>query len=99
MVRFSKAMIVFDVNCTPSAERSSWRDSEFVCALADAHRHLGHLIKNERWHAYDATHSEMPSHGFKYLGAFAELSSAKLAVEFAVWRMPARLGAKPGFVN
>jgi peptide methionine sulfoxide reductase MsrB len=40
---------------TLTAERS-WSNSKFVCALADSDRHLGHVIKDEKWHAYDATH-------------------------------------------
>jgi hypothetical protein len=71
------------MNNISTAERS-WRNAEFVCALADADRHLGHLIKTEEWHAYDATHSNEASKGFEYLGAFADVAAAKQAVESAV---------------
>jgi hypothetical protein len=64
----------------PTTEHS-WRTSKFVCALSDAARHLGHLIMTEKWHAYDATHSNEASNGFKYLGTFVELADAKQAVE------------------
>jgi len=71
------------MNYSPTAERS-WRTSEFVCALSDAARHLGHLIMIEKWHAYDATQSNEASNGFKYLGTFVELADAKQAVESSV---------------
>jgi hypothetical protein len=63
---------------------SGWRNSEIACALADTDRHLGHLIKTEEWHAYDATHSNEASTGFKYLGVFVNIAAAKQAVESAV---------------
>jgi hypothetical protein len=67
-----------------STAQRSWRNSRFICALADADRHLGHLIKTEKWHAYDATHLNEASTGFKYLGAFVSVAAAKRAVESAV---------------
>jgi hypothetical protein len=71
-----------------STMEASWRDSEFVCALADTDRHLGHLIRREQWYAYDATQLDDASTGFKCLGAFVDLAIAKQVVEFAVWRGP-----------
>jgi len=65
-----------------------WRDSDFVCALADTERHLGHLIKTEKWHAYDATHSNEALNGVKYVGAFVDLAAAKQAVESSVAGAP-----------
>ena len=70
-------------NYAPDTQRS-WRNSRYICALSDAERHLGHLVKTEQWHAYDATHSNGPSGGFKYLGPFTDLAVAKQAVESAV---------------
>lgn len=64
----------------------AWRDADSVCALADDERHLGHLIRRRKWHAYDATRPGKKRHGFRYLGAFTDLSAAKQAVELAVWR-------------
>jgi hypothetical protein len=69
-----------------STVEGSWRDSESVCALADMDRHLGHLILEDHWYAYDATKSDDASKGFKCLGSFDDLTTAKLAVELAVWR-------------
>ena len=66
-----------------------WLDSELVCALADDYRHLGHLIRRKEWHAYDATQAGEKPEDFRFLGAFADLASAKQAVELAVWRCPA----------
>lgn len=67
-----------------STVQGSWRNSRYICALADSDRHLGHLIKTEQWHAYDATHLGEASKGFKYLGRFVDFAAAKQAVEMAV---------------
>ena len=61
-----------------------WLDSRYICALADDDRHLGHIVKTEQWHAYDATHFDEASCGFKYLGAFEERADAKMVVETSV---------------
>jgi len=101
MERISKGTRASDKDYIPSPEGSSWRNSEFVCALADTDRHLGHVIKKKQWHAYDATHSDGASKGFKYLGAFVDLAAAKLGVELAVWVPPGqqRLGVERYSIN
>jgi hypothetical protein len=65
------------------AAAPSWHDSPFICAIADSERHLGHVIKEEQWHAYDATHASLSSTGFLYLGAYDDLETAKTVVETA----------------
>lgn len=75
-----------------SSIEGSWEDSELVCALATEERHLGHLIKRGRWYAYDATRADDSSQGFRCLGAFNDLVSAKQIVELAVWPSPAHEG-------
>lgn len=61
---------------------SAWRNSPEICALADGERHLGHIVQiGGRWHAFDATHFNESADGFRGLGSFASLSSAKEAVE------------------
>jgi hypothetical protein len=79
----------------------SWRNSKFVCALADSERHLGHVIRMEKWHAYDATHLNEASQGFKYLGAFDDSAAGKRAVESSVAGVSGKraMGAAGGFVN
>jgi hypothetical protein len=62
-----------------------WQDSDQVCALTDSDRHLGHLIRSDRWYAYDATRLDESSRGFTCLGAFSDLESAKRILELAVW--------------
>jgi len=59
----------------------AWRDSPYICAFADSERHLGHIIKTDRWHAYDATHANPASNEFNYLGAFDNLETAKAVLE------------------
>jgi hypothetical protein len=61
----------------------SWQDSEEICALADSERHLGHVVKTDLWHAYDATRANLAWTDFRYLGAFADLETAKTVVESA----------------
>jgi hypothetical protein len=97
-LRFGGAIAIrLNMDYLPSTGRS-WRISEFVCALSDAARHLGHLIMIEKWHAYDATQSNEASNGFKYLGTFVELADAKQAVELSVTgvRRQGALGAGGG---
>ena len=69
------------------AGERSWRHSEHICTFADNERHLGHLIKTDGWHAYDATRPNGTSGGFKYLGEFGDIATAMLAVEAAVARV------------
>ncbi len=73
-----------------STAEGSWRDSELVCALADTDRHLGHLIRNDHWYAYDATQWDDASKGFKCLCTFVELTAAKQILELAVLRIDGR---------
>ena len=88
------------MNYITTAERS-WRDSDFVCALADTDRHLGHLIMTGEWNAYDATRPNESSTGFKYLGAFDDLAVAKRVVELAVAeaRLTRAVGAHSRLIN
>jgi hypothetical protein len=69
------------------AGERTWRHSEHICTFADNERHLGHLIKMEAWHAYDATRPDGTSGGFNYLGEFGDVATAMLAVEAAVARV------------
>ncbi|MGD1068921.1 MAG: hypothetical protein ABSB15_02180 [Bryobacteraceae bacterium] len=67
----------------------AWRDSKAICALADGERHLGHIMKiGGRWHAFDATHFNDESNGFRSVGTFASLSAAKEAVEYSLHAAP-----------
>jgi hypothetical protein len=55
-----------------------WRNSRTVCALADEERHFGHVEQiGGRWHAFDATHLNAESNGFRTLGSFTSLREAK----------------------
>jgi len=59
-----------------------WRNSDIICALADGERHLGHTLNIEgRWHAFDGTHMNQESNGFRFLGTFASVASAKSSIE------------------
>lgn len=62
----------------------AWRDGEDLCALADGDRHLGHVVNEGDWHAFDAIHPSHASHGFRHIGAFATVDAAKAAVERAI---------------
>ena len=62
----------------------TWRISNYVCALEDGERHLGHVVKTDKWHAYDATHLNLQEDGIRYLGHFPDLDSAKAALETSV---------------
>lgn len=62
-----------------------WYETESVCALASAERHLGHVvITAEGWIAYDGTHTNPAGDGFDELGSFVDVMEAKAAVEEAL---------------
>jgi hypothetical protein len=67
-----------------TSERAVWRVSEHCCALHDSERHLGHVVKTDKWHAYDATHINPQENGIRYVGGFSDLETAKAAVEASV---------------
>jgi hypothetical protein len=62
----------------------AWRDSPYVCTLSDNERHLGHIVKENEWIAFDATHPGDTGLGIRQLGAFSNVVSAKEAVERSV---------------
>jgi hypothetical protein len=73
-------------------EEPVWRDSDEVCALADGERHLGHALNvDDRWLAFDATHMNQESNGFRFLGTFDSVASAKSSIELSA--KPARMTA------
>jgi hypothetical protein len=62
----------------------AWRNSQQICALADGERHLGHILRiGGRWYAFDATHPNETGDGFRGLGSFASIASAREAVELS----------------
>lgn len=70
----------------------AWRDSQAICALADGERHLGHAIEIDgRWHAFDATHFNDESNGFRPVGTFASISAAKETLESSLCPAPVSL--------
>jgi hypothetical protein len=65
-----------------NVEEPVWRDSDGICALADGERHLGHALSiGSRWHAFDATRMNAESNGFRFLGTFESVASAKSSIE------------------
>ena len=67
-----------------TVQAAAWRNSNDICALADGERHLGHIVQIDgRWYAFDATHFNEDSDGFRSLQSFASMASAKEAVELA----------------
>lgn len=67
-----------------ATNRRNWRVAPYICAFQDEERHLGHLVKADKWHAYDATHLNAQEDGILYLGEFSDLEAAKAAVETSV---------------
>ena len=62
------------------------------CAFADSERHLGHILKIEsQWLACDGTHLGERGIGFRIIGIFPDMESAKKAVEFASIHMRAHV--------
>lgn len=71
---------------------ATWRDSSTICSLADAERHLGHIIRaGSYWLAFDATHFNDTGTGFRLLGCCPDIAAAKQAVEQLVLKNACRL--------
>jgi hypothetical protein len=69
--------------------RLMWRTAGHICALSDAERHVGHIVRiGGRWHAYDAMHANTTGDGFLSLGTFIALDCAKGAVEQSYRQLP-----------
>jgi hypothetical protein len=61
---------------------ATWRDSSAVCALADDHRHLGHIVRaGNCWLAFDATRPNSTGTGFRLIGSWMNSAVAKRALE------------------
>jgi hypothetical protein len=79
-----------DAQAHPATDKASmygviWYESASVCALANAERHLGHVVVTEQGCiAYDGTHTNPAGDGFSVLGCFADVIEAKAAVEEAL---------------
>jgi len=73
-----------------------WRDSADVCALVDDERHFGHVVRTERWQAFDATKLNAEQDGIRYLGSFNGVMSAKEAVEKSVGRIAVPMVLRAG---
>jgi hypothetical protein len=70
------------MNTNTKLQAAVWRNSVDICALADGERHLGHVLQiGGRWYAFDATQFNNESDGFRNLGSYADVVSAKEAVE------------------
>jgi hypothetical protein len=75
-------------------QAATWRDSGSICSLADAERHLGHIIRaGDYWLAFDATHINETGTGFRLLGCCANVAAAKQAVEQLVLKNECVLAA------
>jgi hypothetical protein len=74
-----------------------WQIDDNVCALADFERHLGHILRVEsQWIAYDGTCLAETGVGFRLIGIFPDMKSAKIAVELATVCISAAKGAAAG---
>jgi hypothetical protein len=67
---------------TVHRREGTWLDSGSICCLADAERHLGHIVKaGSYWLAFDATRSNESGTWFRFLGVCVGISAAKRVVE------------------
>jgi hypothetical protein len=67
-----------------------WRMGRRVCAFADHERHLGHILLCEsQWLAFDGTRLGESGIGFRLIGVFPDINSARIAVELATIRTSA----------
>jgi hypothetical protein len=81
---------------TSQIHATTWRDSNSICALADAERHLGHIVRaGSFWLAFDATHVDESGTGFQLLGCCVSVDAAKCLVEHVIDTIP-EVGRVPG---
>ena len=88
-VKFGGPRLAIYVPCQiemyDSMTTAVWYEASNVCALADAERHLGHAVRaSQGWVAYDGTHSDAATEGFKELGTFGNIAEAKIAIEYSL---------------
>jgi hypothetical protein len=76
-----------------------WLISQYTCAFQDGERHLGHVVKKDKWEAYDATHLNLEENGIRYLGSYSDLEAAKAAVEASVGLPHARKERSAGALS
>jgi hypothetical protein len=70
---------------TVHRREGKWRDSRSICCLADAERHLGHIVRaGSCWLAFDATHGNESGTWFRFLGVCVDIRTAKRAVELGL---------------
>lgn len=73
---------------------AAWWNSQEVCVLSDAERHLGHAIQfHGRWYAFDATRRNTEGTDFAFVGAFGSSDAARRNVEQMALREGERLAA------
>jgi hypothetical protein len=66
----------------PFLNQPQWYVSGQACALCDQERHLAHIVRaNDKWFAYDATHSDKEGSGFLLLGSFVRRRTAMEAAQ------------------
>src|SRR5579863_4527228 len=76
------AILRIDETKTEHSVEAAWSDSDSICRLSDAERHLGYILKaGNYWLAYDVTHLNDMGKDFRLLGTFRNVMTAKRAVE------------------
>jgi hypothetical protein len=87
------AVAQIDRTGAPHFHAATWRDSPSICSLADAERHLGHVVRASKyWVAFDATHLNETGTGFRILGSCVDIMAAKRAVRHT---LPIDCGRNP----
>ena len=61
-----------------------WRSAPDVIAVCDSERHLGHAVRLDAWHAFDATKLNATRDAFLYLGVFEAETDAMAAITASV---------------
>ena len=73
-----------------------WYVSGQACALCDQERHLAHIVRaNDKWFAYDATHSDREGSGFLLLGSFVRRGMAMEAAQAEILRTESDIPQAP----
>jgi hypothetical protein len=80
----------------PLLSQPQWYVSGQACALCDQERHLAHVVRaNDKWFAYDATHSDSAGSGFLLLGSFVRRLTAMEAAQTETLRTESEVPEAP----
>lgn len=87
-----------------NSQHLQWQSTPDVLTVCDSERHLGHALRFDSWHAFDATKLNETGDGWMYLGVFETIIDARAAIAGSLEQLesltaPLVMTAGSGFVH